>query len=112
MAFKMYDTVTIKDIRGETDCPEDMKPYSGQTAHIMKVITAQMYSSNPNGNEMKVYYELDVDAGKSLWPDRFLKPFIDKNVDDEYIEQILWLISDIEAKLDTIKRTLWRKKHG
>lgn len=111
MAYKVYDTVTIKDIRSETDCPEDMKPYSGQTAHVMKVITAQMYSS-PNGNELKVYYELDVDNCKSLWPDKYLKPFVDKAVDDEYIEQILWLISDIERKLDTIKRTLWRKKHG
>lgn len=111
MAFKMYDTVTIKDIRGEADCPKDMKPYSGQTAHIMKVIAAQMYGT-PNGNEMKVYYELDIDAGNSLWPERFLKPFVNNSVDEEHIDKILWLISDIESKLDTIKRTIWRKKHG
>ena len=112
MAYRMYDTVTIKDIRNEIDCPDEMKSYSGQPAHVMKVITAQMYTP-PNGNELKVYYELDIDRAKNLWPDRYLKPYTDaKDAESEYIDQIIRIVSDIEAKLDTIKRLLWRKKHS
>lgn len=112
MAYKMYDTVVVRDIRGETDCPKDMLLYCGQTAHVMKVITAQMFVP-PNGNELKVYYELDIDAGKNLWPDRFLKPYVGGGNDEaEWIERVLHLISEIETKCDLIKRELWRRKHG
>lgn len=112
MAYRQYDTVIIQDIRNNADCPGEMKPYSGQTAHIMKVITAQMYSG-PNGNELRVYYELDIDGGKGLWPERFLKPYVeDGKSETEWIDTILRLISDIETKCDLIKRELWRRKHG
>ena len=112
MAYKVYDTVIVRDIRNETDYPDSMKAYSGQVAHVMKVITAQMYSG-PNGNELRVYYELDIDAGKGLWPERFLSPYVgNEKTEDEWIDQILHLISDIETKCDLIKRQLWRKKHN
>lgn len=111
MAYRMYDTVIIKDIRSDPDCPDEMKSYSGQSAHVMKVITAQMFNP-PNGNELKVYYELDIDQSKNLWPDRFLKPLDAKDSESEYIDQILRLIADIDGKLDAIKRVLWRKKHS
>lgn len=110
MAYRIYDTVIIKDIRNETDCPDSMKAYSGQVAHVVKVFTAQMFSG-PNGNELQVYYELDIDAGKCLWPERFVIPYVNK-ANEEYIDQILKLIADIEGKLDAIKRALWRRKHG
>ena len=110
MAYKMYDTVVIKDIRNETDYPEGMRIFSGHTAHIMRILTAQMYTP-PNGNELTVYYELDIDGGKGLWPERFLKPYADKaKSDDEYIDQILKQIAEIEGTCDAIKRELWRRK--
>ncbi len=112
MAYKMYDTVVIKDIRSEADYPEGMRIFSGHTAHIMRIVTAQMYTP-PNGNELTVYYELDIDGGKGLWPERFLKPYAEKaKTDDEYIEQILKLIAEIEGTCDAIKRELWRRKNG
>ena len=112
MAYSPYDTVVIRDIRNDADCPDGLKEYSGQVAHVMKVITAQMYSG-PNGNELRVYYELDIDGGRGLWPERFLRPHIDGGKsEDEWIDQILHLISDIETKCDLIKRQLWRKNHN
>lgn len=112
MAYRMYDTVIIKDVRGEIDCPEEMKAYSGQAAHVMKVITAQLFAP-PNGNELKVYYELDIDQSKNLWPDKYLKPYADmKDPESEQIDQILRQISQIESILDAIKRVLWRKKRS
>lgn len=111
MAYKTYDTVVIRDIRNETGYPDAMRIYSGHTAHVMKILTAQMYTP-PNGNELTIYYELDIDGGKGLWPERFLKPYVEKKkTDDEYIEQILKLIAEIEGTCDAIKRELWRRKH-
>ena len=111
MAYKMYDTVVIRDIRNETDYPDAMRIYSGHTAHIMRIITAQMFTP-PNGNELTVYYELDIDGGQGLWPERFLKPYIeDGKTEADWIEQVLRLIADIEGKCDLIKRELWRRKH-
>ena len=105
-AFKAGDMVRIKDILGKTDCPERMRAYSGQTAHVVRILS-YMY----NGGEDKSYYELDVDHGNGLWPDYFLEPINSDKSDDEWIEQILKLIAEIEGKLDQLKRMLWRKKH-
>ena len=111
MAFKIGDMVRIKDIRSRTDYPQFMTMLSGQTAHVMVVRRVEFVK--PKADD-RVYYELDIDHGKGLWPEDFLEPYVTpKSAQDEqeWIEMVLKLIAEIEGKLDTLKRLLWRKKH-
>ncbi len=110
MAHKLGDQIVIKDIRNAADCPDELRMYSGQTARITKIISAQMYST-PNGNETAVYYELDIDNGKSLWPERYITSYTEaRKAETENIDLLLKMIGEVETKLDTIKRVLWRQK--
>ena len=109
MAYKMGDAVRIKDIRDRTDYPHFMTMMSGQVGHIVMRQTVRMM-----GGEERIYYELDTDAGKGLWPEDFLEPYATPKSDkdeQEWIDTVLKLIAEIEGKLDTLKRLLWRKKH-
>ena len=106
MAFKVGDFVRIKDIRNRVDYPECMRMCSGQTAHILRVTSIKYVDCG----EEKSYYELDVDSGKGLWPSYFLEAVEQERTEDEWIDSVLKLISEIEVKLDQLKRQLWRKK--
>lgn len=106
MAFKAGDVVRVRDIRNRIDYPEFMRMYSGQTAHILRVTSIKYVDCG----EEKSYYELDVDAGKGLWPSYFLEAVEQERTEDEWIDSVLKLISEIEVKLDQLKRQLWRKK--
>lgn len=111
MAFKLGETVRIKDIRNRTDYPQFMTMLSGQVGHVITVRSIEYMTPK---SDRRTYYELDLDKGKGLWPEDFLEPYVTpKSAQDEqeWIEQILKLIAEIEGKLDTLKRLLWRKKH-
>ena len=106
MAYKAGDMVRIKDIRNRPDYPELMKLLSGQTAHVLKVVRVARLDSGTQ----KFYYELDADHGNGIWPEDFLEPIDSDHDEQEWIDTVLKLITEIESKLDQLKRQLWRKK--
>ncbi len=110
MAFKTGDAVRIKDIRNRHDYPLQMRLLSGQCGHVVGVVKTETVDSKTK--ETRHYYELDTDAGYGLWPETFLEPYSTpkSEVDQEWIDTVLKLISEIESKLDELKRQLWRKK--
>ena len=101
MKFVKGETVRVVDLRNDYVIPSGMKMYSGQVAKIVEVFDSP--------DNLNVYYTLTLDKGQSVWPETMLEKASDD--EDEYIETVLKLIAEIDGKLDTIKRQLWRKKH-
>ena len=111
MAFKVGDAVRIRDIRDRTDYPPFMTMLSGQVGRI--ILVRKIEFMTPKSGRI-AYYDLDIDQGRGLWPEDFLEPYVMPKAaqdEQEWIEQVLKLIAEIEGKLDTLKRQLWRRKH-